>query len=275
MEKLETLWVDLTVSVNEGELPPGFRRHCTTTHCSESTQIGELLRERSFDLICFDFDYPERTMLRLLRDTKSRHPSLPVLMLTVQHSESLAVWAFRSKVWDYLVKPVGTKEAERCLTALQRALAHRREQTGRMAAVRSDRIPGEVSYTPKPEACSVAAALYYVEQNFHSRIKSEDVAGLCGLSPFRFSRLFKETFGITFRDYLVSYRLKEACRLLENPTVSVADVAFAVGFNDPSYFTRIFKHRVGVAPSVLIGQPPMAVREAGARVVAELPRTVS
>jgi AraC-like DNA-binding protein len=73
------------------------------------------------------------------------------------------------------------------------------------------------------------------------------------MSPFRFSREFKKTFGKTFRDYLIDYRLKEACRLLENPAATITDVTYAVGFNDPSYFSRVFKQRFGVTPSLMVG----------------------
>jgi YesN/AraC family two-component response regulator len=254
MSKLQTLWVDATLSVKDGELPAGFRERCETTYCSEPEKIDEILARRPIDLICFDFDYPDRTGLRVLRDTKVAHPSVPVVMLTVQHSESLAIWAFRAKITDYLVKPVPLHEAERCLVALLRALNHRRTQSPRAAALHPSKIPDEISFTPKAEDSSLGAAISYVEQNFRSKVRGDDAAALCGLSPFRFSRLFKDTYGLTFRDYLVNFRLKEACRLLENPSVTVADVAFAVGFQDPSYFTRIFKHRVGTAPSLLIGQ---------------------
>ena len=254
MPKLQTLWVDQLVSLKEGELPVGFSESCETIYCPDTQRVHELLDRHEIDFVCFDFDYPDRTALRVLRDFKRAYPSLPVLMLTVQHSESLAIWAFRNKIWDYLVKPVPQHEITRCLAALTEAAAHRKSQAAREVAAHSDKIPDEIAFAPKAEEQSLAAAIYYVEQNFRSRVRSDKVAALCGLTPIRFSRLFKDTYGMTFRDYLVKYRLKEACRLLENPAVSVADVAFAVGFQDPSYFTRIFKDRMGMTPSLLIGQ---------------------
>jgi AraC-like DNA-binding protein len=69
------------------------------------------------------------------------------------------------------------------------------------------------------------------------------------MSPSRFCREFKAEFGVTFVEYLASYRVIQAKRLLTNPTMAVADVASAVGFNDPSYFTRVFKKQEGVSPS--------------------------
>ena len=59
---------------------------------------------------------------------------------------------------------------------------------------------------------------------------------------------------ISFRAYVVRYRLKETCRLLGNPGATVSDVAFAVGFNDHPYFARTFKRHFGVCPSSLIGK---------------------
>jgi AraC-like DNA-binding protein len=73
------------------------------------------------------------------------------------------------------------------------------------------------------------------------------------MSPFRFSRGFKEAFGIAFRDYVVRYRLRQAYSLLKNPNISITDVAFSVGFSEVSYFSRIFKKYFGVSPSERFG----------------------
>ena len=248
------LWMDLTVSLKEAELPLSFDKYCEIKSCPDLEHLDERLSRSDVDVVCFDFDYPDRAGLRLLRDSKLRHPSLPAIMLTMQHSESLAIWAFRSKAWDYLVKPVPDHEVDRCLAALLRIAGERRAQPPRRLAIHGDRIPKEVSFAPKPNDSTLAPAVYYVEQYFRSKIRGDDVAKLCGMSPFRFSRAFKDTYGITFRDYLVGYRLKEACRLLENPAASVTEVAYAVGFNDASYFTRIFKQRIGVPPSMVVGR---------------------
>jgi AraC-like DNA-binding protein len=106
---------------------------------------------------------------------------------------------------------------------------------------------------------SLAPAVYYIEQYYRGKVSVEDAAKCCGMSPFRFSRAFKSAFGKTFRDYLVNHRLKEACRLLANPAVTVTDVTYAVGFNDPSYFARIFKQRFGTSPSMAIGTGELPV----------------
>ena len=74
------------------------------------------------------------------------------------------------------------------------------------------------------------------------------------LSQFTFSRLFKKTYGIGFHEFLTRYRLREARRLLANPYTNIANVGLAVGFNDPSYFSRVFKKYYGQNPSAFLGK---------------------
>ena len=69
------------------------------------------------------------------------------------------------------------------------------------------------------------------------------------MDSFCFSRAFKSAFGITFKEYLLRFRIKEACRLLEKPDIPVTEVAYLSGFNDPSYFSKVFKRYVGLSPS--------------------------
>ena len=92
-------------------------------------------------------------------------------------------------------------------------------------------------------------AIPHIAKHFATRISEPHVAELCGLSPFRFSRQFRASFGICFQEYLSNLRVSEARRLLENYVMPVADIAAAVGFDDPSYFARVFRRTVGMSPS--------------------------
>ncbi len=254
MDKPDLLWINLTVSLKEAELPVGFQDYFDIRCCANTLDLDTTVQRRPPQVLCFDFDYPDRAGLRLLLDTKRTHPSLPIIMLTLQHSEVLAIWAFRSKVWDYLVKPVPRSETDRCLSTFLAMKRHGRTQRQRVPAIHRYRLPEEISARQREPNSMLGPAIYYVEKYYRSKFRIEDVAQVCGMSPFRFSRAFKDSFDKTFRDYVVDYRLQEACRLLENPGTTVTDVAYAVGFNDPSYFARVFKQRIGMPPSMMIGQ---------------------
>lgn len=249
MSRPRLLWVDLTVSVKHAELPAVFTEGCDIELCTDATQLNRTIKESSIDCVCIDIDYPDHSSLNLVRKTKMRYPRLPVLLLTLQHSESLAVWAFRSRVLDYLVKPVSRGEFNRCLQTLRYVKNVSADQGSRVPGDNIAPIPPEIPLTMRTDDVRLLPALYYIKQNFRFKIRNEAVSKLCDMSPFRFSRSFRETYGITFQDYVIRYRILESCRLLEDPNSNITDVAYAVGFNDASYFSRTFRRYIGMSPS--------------------------
>jgi two-component system response regulator YesN len=91
------------------------------------------------------------------------------------------------------------------------------------------------------------AVMNYIHDRYTQDIRLEDVAAYVGLSPSYFSRMFKETYGMTFIDALTQIRIEEAKKRL-NKGESVKEVAYSVGYHDPNYFTRIFKKVTGISP---------------------------
>lgn len=251
-ERYRLLWVDFKISTEDSDVVDAFSG---TFDIHEFTAISSLDREiERVDpaIICFDFDFPTKPALKTLQETKKSHASIPVLMLTVQHSEALAVWAFRSRVWDYLVKPIAGREIDRCLEGLTEMLGMRAAQTQKRAAANAASLIPEDSRwrgTRGNSATVLAPAIDYVEHNFREKLSSAEAARLCNLTTFQLSRVFKETYGLTFQDYILRFRIREACRLLKNPAAEVGDVASLAGFNDPSYFGKVFKRYMHCSPS--------------------------
>lgn len=203
---------------------------------------------------CFQFDHPELRGLAELRLAKEHLPAIPLIMITQAHSESLAVWAFRTRVWDYFVQPV---DLERFLAVIN-ALFEFRGNSGQTSSsprntlTVTNTMPSEVrvrSEDPQVERSCLELALSYVERNLHRKILQVEVAKICSLSPFQFSRLFKRKYQLTFQEYVLRKRITEAMRMLHHPGATVTDVCFNVGFNDPSHFARTFQRYVGQSPS--------------------------
>lgn len=249
MSRPRLLWVDLTVSVKHAELPAVFTESCDIEICPDPGQLQDAIENSAIDCVCIDIDYPDHGSLNLLRKTKMRYPQLPILLLTLQHSESLAVWAFRSRVLDFLVKPVSRGEFHRCLQTIRYVSNVKATQRSRAQGDNVAPIPPEIPLTMRTDDVRLLPALYYVKQNFRFKVRNEAVAALCKMSPFRFSRSFRETYGLTFQDYVIRFRILEACRLFNDPNSNITDVAYAVGFNDASYFSRTFRRYVGTSPS--------------------------
>ena len=246
---LKLLWVNVRSGRPDLVSRSPFERLFAVTEVGSSELCTSELEE-PWDAILFDFDYPDMSGLKLIPDAKTRWPSAPILMLTLQSSVELAVWALRSRVFDLAVKPATPKEIERMLERVAAAISARRSQIDRRPQGGTAQLPAETRYRPQaPTASRLQTALAHVAKHFLRPIPESEVATLCNMSPSRFCREFKAAFEVTFGEYLANYRMKHAKRLLANPTMPVADVAVAVGFNDPSYFTRVFRKQEGVSPS--------------------------
>lgn len=249
--KAQIMWVDMNVSVRQSELPALFGEYFDVVRPHAGSSLESEIVRLQPRVLLFDFDYPERPGLKLMESTKQQFPSLPILMLTLQHSESLAVWAFRARVWDYLVKPPSRRELDRCLSTMNKLVSSIPEQQRRRdIRGKASTLPQETLVTPRSTTpAALMPALAYIEKHFRDKVTSAKVSKACGMDSFQFSRAFKASFGITFKEYLIRVRIKEACRLLERQDIAVTEVAFLCGFNDPSYFSKVFKRYADVSPS--------------------------
>lgn len=97
----------------------------------------------------------------------------------------------------------------------------------------------------------IEKAKAYINDHFCESISRDIVASYVGLSPGYFSRLFKMEEGISFIEYLNRCRINRAKYLLINGDMSVSDVAFAVGYNNYTYFSNVFKSYETVSPNLI------------------------
>lgn len=90
---------------------------------------------------------------------------------------------------------------------------------------------------------------FIAEHYTHSELTLEYTTQKVGVSRTKVNEIIKDEIGLTFTAYINKLRLNEAARLLkESPEASVSEVAFAVGYNNPSYFNKLFKAEFGCTP---------------------------
>ena len=94
----------------------------------------------------------------------------------------------------------------------------------------------------------IQKAIRYINANYAKDVTLDDVAFHVGLSGSHLSRLFREATGKTFIAYLTDARVGVSKELLADLSVSLAEIGPRVGFEDQSYYTRVFKKRTGMAP---------------------------
>lgn len=95
----------------------------------------------------------------------------------------------------------------------------------------------------------ITKARTFIEENFNKDISLDDVSRSVDISPYYFSKLFKEETGENFIEYLTNIRIEKAKKLLQNRDVSIKNICIDTGYSDPNYFSRIFKKQVGLTPT--------------------------
>ncbi len=97
---------------------------------------------------------------------------------------------------------------------------------------------------------AVNKARRYLENNFtNPNLTFQDVVDHVAMSSSHFSTLFSQTTGMTFTKYLIDLRMSKARELLYSTAMRSSEIAYAVGYNDPHYFSYLFKKCSGVTPS--------------------------
>lgn len=95
----------------------------------------------------------------------------------------------------------------------------------------------------------VGKAKEYIRNNYQKDISLTDVSREVDISPYYFSKVFKEETGENFIEYLTSVRMEQAKILLKKPELSMKEICSMTGYADPNYFSRSFKKNVGVTPT--------------------------
>ena len=95
----------------------------------------------------------------------------------------------------------------------------------------------------------VEAAKAYIKNNYSRDISLDEVSQKVNISPYYFSKIFKEDVGEGFVEYLTGIRMEKAKELLTTTEYSMKEICSMVGYADPNYFSRSFKKKVGVTPT--------------------------
>ena len=88
----------------------------------------------------------------------------------------------------------------------------------------------------------------YIVNNFQRKITLDEVARYVGMNRSSFCSFYKKMKGKSFFSDLNEYRINSSCVMLKETSMSVADICFAVGFDDVPHFNRTFKKIKGVSP---------------------------
>ena len=127
------LWVDLRFFRDQVSCYHYLNRNWIVSRIHNTEKLYLEIRKTTPTFPCFEYDYPDTSGLSTLRQTSCQFPSIPIIMLTEQHSEALATWALRLHVWDYFVHPLNPWDL---LTSAAAILAQKSSSKDKMALQR-------------------------------------------------------------------------------------------------------------------------------------------
>jgi DNA-binding response OmpR family regulator len=211
-------------------------------------EAWQKIQQLSPDLVVSDIMMPEMNGLELSKKMKANVQTahIPVILLTAMASEEQQLEGFATGINDYIVKPFNFQ----ILVSRIRNLLAQKRQLRKSLQKQIDVNPSLIAVKSVDEKF-INQAMEVVEKNIpNADFSVEELSRELFMSRVA---LYKKLLAITGKtpiEFIRTVRLKRAAHLLETSQLTVAEVAYEVGFNNPKYFSRYFKEAFGVLPSV-------------------------
>lgn len=214
----------------------------------------KIVQKHTVDLIVSDLMMPVMDGMELSRCIKSNLATshIPFLMLTALRSEVQEKQSFEIGVDEYLCKPFD----EEVLRLRIRNILNLRRKYKKMFSASSDATELHVKEESKDKTFITRAVKLMKENYANSEYNLDRFVRDMGYSKTLVNKKMQDLTGQPIGQFMKSYRLNVAQRMIQESSgnMSVADIAYSVGFNDPKYFTKCFKEFFGYLPSVGLGK---------------------
>jgi AraC-like DNA-binding protein len=188
--------------------------------------------------------------IELCKKVKSdqRLSHIPVILLTAKVTDDQILVGYQSGADDYITKPFNFE----ILLSRIFNLLNKRDLMRKSFAKHIEINPGEITVTPLDEQL-INKAIAIVEKNIaNTGFSVEELSRELGMSRVH---LYKKLLSITGKspiEFIRTIRLKIAAQLLKKSQLTVSEIAYKVGFNNPKYFSKYFKAEFNVLPSQYI-----------------------
>lgn len=199
------------------------------------------------DLIVSDISMPVMDGLSLCKKIKNdpRTSHIPVILLTARVEEEEKIEGFETGADDYITKPFNFE----ILQSRIKNLIQIRKTLHKNFNNQIEIVPSEIAITSLDEKL-IQKALIIVEKNIsNAEFSVEELSHELGMSRVHLYKKLSSLTGKTPIEFIRVIRLKRAIQLLDKSQLSISEVAYEVGFNNPKYFTKYFKTEYGILPS--------------------------
>jgi two-component system, response regulator YesN len=215
-----------------------FSCQIVATAC-DGVEGTEIIRKQLPDIIFSDIAMPGMDGLSMVAGLKSEFPNMEISILTGYRDFDYAQRAIRLGVTRYLLKPSSMDEIDEAIGAMTKNLNSK------------NILPNQMPEETEPESVAnsfiVNNAIQYIEKNYAHKLTLSEVAEKTYVSQWHLSKLLNKHMSQNFSEILNHVRIKEAQRLLKDPSLRIGDIAEMVGFIDMAHFSRVFKKIIGTS----------------------------
>jgi len=215
----------------------------TVLEAQNGLQALNLVKSNDIDIVLADINMPKMNGLDFAKNAKAHNKDILIALVTGYDYFDYAVSALRYGVDEYLLKPVSKKDIEKVLTQMIDKLKDKKVKSElKDISIEEEAIKKDGGYKDDIEK---AIEEKLADSDFSLGMLADEI----NLSQSYLSRIFKQYFGMPFRDYIFNERIKQSKILLLSSDKKIYEVCEAVGFDDPNYFSTIFKKATGYSPN--------------------------
>jgi DNA-binding response OmpR family regulator len=221
-------------------------KHKYEIHTAKDGSIGiEKALQIMPDVIISDVMMPEisgyEVCESLKKDERTSH--IPIILLTAKATQADRVEGFKYGADAYLVKPF---DKEELIVRLENLVETRRQWQEHFAnSTHAPRVP-----EPSVDDIFLQKLGEHIQVHLNNaEFGVDQLATAIAMSQMQLYRKLKALTGKTPSQFIRSYRLRKGLELLQEGALSISEIAYEVGFADPSYFTRVFQKEFGKSPS--------------------------
>ena len=234
----------------------GQRYHIITAH--DARLAFSRLQDQNIDLMVCDLKMPGTDGLTLCREVKNDLSTshIPVIILTAQATDDTHAACYEAGADGYLTKPFDIRVLTTRIDNLLLQYRQRSRQFLHAPDTDCDVLPYQNRDKTFLENMVKTVESHFTDSDFNL----DCLAAEAKLSKSTMNRKLKAMTGLTPMEFVKNIRLRSACRLLRQADMTVSEVAYAVGCNDPKYFAKCFKEEYGQTPSQFQDRPDMGNR---------------
>lgn len=223
---------------------------------SNGQEGREIILATRPDIVVTDIRMPEMDGLEMIQSLQQENVDTAFIIVSGYSEFEYAQKAIRLGVVDFLIKPIDETELTRCIenikiritqTKDQEKLVHRISEMNESPYMLFEKYFQNHNFDSANDI--TMKTIHYIEANICHELTIHEISTHLQISEGHLSRFFKKNTGYTVLEYITLIKIKKAVELMQNSSLRISEVAFDVGFNDPKYFSQLFRKYVGITPT--------------------------